>query len=172
MSETIVREATEKDIERLATIQVETWRCAYKGNVSSDYLNSLSVEHRKGRWTDILKQTETTTYMGVYDGVVAGFCNVGVCRDKDSSTSNGELLSMYVDQHFMNRGVGSALMNKAKESLKAKGFKSATLWVFIWNNKSRHFYEKHGWTSDGTEKKEERSGELFHEIRYRIDFIS
>ncbi len=165
-----VREATQEDALPIATIQVQTWRCAYKGNVSDEYLDSLSIEKRTERWREILNQPETKTFVGLLDGEVAGFCNAGVCRDEDSPTTNGEIYSMYVDQHSMGKGVGSALMQTAIQYLKSNHYKSATLWVFPWNKKAQAFYEKHGWKLDGKEKFEERPGTTFHEIRYRIDF--
>ena len=51
----------------------------------------------------------------------------------------------------------------------ARGYERATLWVLKTNLRARGFYEKAGWTTDGTTKTEERPGALFHEVRYHAN---
>ena len=54
--------------------------------------------------------------------------------------SADQLLQIHVSPDDQNRGVGSLLLDKAKERL-PEGF---SLWVFQQNTGARRFYERHG----------------------------
>ena len=71
----------------------------------------------------------------------------------------GEIMAIYVDQNAMSKGVGSALLDVAKEFLKENGFTKALLWVLSSNIKSQKWYENRGWLSDGKTK-----SELVHDV--------
>jgi GNAT superfamily N-acetyltransferase len=60
--------------------------------------------------------------------------------------------------------VGSALLARAEELLRASGFGRATLRVFEANGQGRAFYERHGWQL-AAEAEPEVS--LAPEVRYR-----
>ena len=64
------------------------------------------------------------------DGLIVGF----------AALSNEKLEQLYVHPDHQRRGVGAALLAKAKERLPV-GF---TLWVFQENEPARRFYAAHG----------------------------
>lgn len=47
------------------------------------------------------------------------------------------------------------------------GYDTAVLWVLRENANARTFYERSGWTFDGTEKNETIQGQPVTEVRYR-----
>lgn len=171
MSTIKVRVAEQKDIPSLARIHVETWQCAYKGQVPDEYLNSLSVTTRTQKWREIVDKQEegTQTFVAEVDNQVVGFCFVGYCRDEDQGKDTGELWSIYIDAKFMIMGVGSSLMNEAIKFFKSNGYKKATLWVLDTNAKSRKWYENRGWKVEGLTKVEPRDGFSLNEVRYVIE---
>ena len=62
-------------------------------------------------------------------------------------------------------GVGSALMGAALDHLRAQGFRQVTLWVLEGNGRGRTFYERWGFTDDGSRHVEE-IGAPVTELRY------
>jgi len=71
------------------------------------------------------------------------------------------LEKLYVEPDAQNRGVGTALLEKAKE-LRPDGF---VLWVFQRNEGARRFYERHGFRlvklTDGAENMEREPDALY-----------
>jgi GNAT superfamily N-acetyltransferase len=64
------------------------------------------------------------------DGTVVGFAGV-----------NGDVLThLYVDPTAQNRGLGTALLERAKQLRPGR----LELWVFQKNDGARRFYERHG----------------------------
>ena len=165
-----VRKAELLDALDLAKIHVETWQCAYRGQVPDDYLDGLSIEKRCQTWKDNLSKQDSNicTYVAEVAGVLAGFCSVGKSRDDDADEEMGELMGIYVGPQFINQGVGSTLMQKGLDYLKECDFTSVTLWVLTTNQQARSFYEHKGWVADGSIKVEPREGFELHETRYSI----
>lgn len=81
----------------------------------------------------------------------------------DRSEGYGEdlLAKLYVDPGAQNRGVGTALLDKAK-ALRPDGL---VLWVFQRNEGARRFYERHGFRlvklTDGADNMEREPDALY-----------
>jgi ribosomal protein S18 acetylase RimI-like enzyme len=152
----IFRDARLEDAEAAATIHVKTWQIAYRGQIPNDYLDSLDVVSRTKRWQEKLSNPSprTRNLIAEANQKIIGFCDIGKSRDEDATDDVGEVLAIYIDTDFMGKGVGTKLIDKALESLKDFVFKSATLWVLEINTIGRRFYEKNGWTTEGTTKSE------------------
>ena len=82
---------------------------------------------------------------------ILGFASVGPSRDDDSLPDTGELLSLYLVERAAGTGVGARLLTEAEPRLRTRGFDRASLWVLGTNARARRFYEREGWTWDGTE---------------------
>jgi ribosomal protein S18 acetylase RimI-like enzyme len=65
-------------------------------------------------------------------------------------------------------GVGAALMRHALADLRARGYRTAILWVLDTNTRARQFYEKGGWRADGATKTERVWGTSVRAVRYQI----
>ena len=83
-------------------------------------------------------------------GAVVGFCHFGPCRDDDATERIGEILSIYLREEVAGRGIGRQLFASANDRLRELGYQRATLWVMASNTRSRGFYERAGWSWDGT----------------------
>jgi RimJ/RimL family protein N-acetyltransferase len=55
------------------------------------------------------------------------------------------LSRMFVDPNHWRAGVGTALLGKAIEEMRLRGYEQAQLFTAILNAGSRAFYERHGW---------------------------
>lgn len=171
MDKIVVRLANLNDSLQIAKIYVGTWQCAYRGQMPDDFLDKLSVEKRKKRWEEILKDpnTKSKTYVAQLGNQVIGFASFGPSRDEDMTKEVGELWGIYIDAGCMNKGVGSALMKEGLNNLRELGYKKATLWVLTFNEKSRSWYEHKGWKVEGKTKTDKEDGFPLNETRYVID---
>lgn len=170
MNQMTIRPAEKKDIPQIAKVHVETWRCAYRGQMPDALLDNVSIEQRAKRWEKILSNPtpDSQTFVAELDSKVVGFCSVGLSLDKDLENT-GELLSLYIGSNYMNKGVGTALFEKGLRYIKDQGYTKAILWVLTSNGKARQWYEKKGWVMDGKTKIEKRDGFELHETRYQRD---
>jgi L-amino acid N-acyltransferase YncA len=146
-----VRAATPQDSSAVAEVHVDSWQWAYRGQLPDDYLDSLSVDDRLTMWNQRLETTDTGVLVAVDDdGSVMGFASVGPSRDPDAPEGTGELESIYLVAGAAGTGAGSLLMQEAMDELRRKGFAGATLWVLETNQRARRFYERQGWSWDGS----------------------
>jgi len=83
-------------------------------------------------------------------GVLVGFCSFGPSRDEGATERTAEVLSIYLVEDVVGRGIGRELFASAIDRLRALGYGRATLWVMASNGRSRRFYERSGWSWDGT----------------------
>jgi GNAT superfamily N-acetyltransferase len=101
------------------------------------------------------------------DGLV-GFTACGTSRDGDVGPEIGEVWSFFVAPGRWRSGVGRALMAAALDDLRERGYAQATAWAFDANERANRFYEAHGFTRDGAERREQVWADIL-EVRYRRD---
>jgi len=148
----VVREATADDAHAIAEVQVRTWHTAYRGLVSGDDLEGLSVERRAEFWTELLAAGDAAGFTLVAeDGdEVVGFCAVAApARDEDLGPRAYEVAAIYVDPGRWRSGVGTSLLDAAVRRLDDGHWDEAALWVFRDNPRAQSFYAKHGFAPDG-----------------------
>ncbi len=167
----LIRKAEFKDAPGVAKVHVETWQSHYRGQIPDDYLFSLSVEKRTKIWEENFSnlKSQKITFVAEESGEILGFCSVGSSRDVGAPEKTGELYAIYLNPLKQRQGIGSALMKAGLDFLREEGFDKATLWVLRTNTQTIRFYEAKGWQADGAEKKDEKNGFIFDEIRYTID---
>jgi len=94
------------------------------------YLRDLYNDAEVGAWMRGVVLAEEEVWVAELGDAPAGFVAL-----------RGDLVAhLYVDPPHQSRGVGTALLERAKERRPA-GFQ---LWVFQRNERARRFYERHG----------------------------
>jgi GNAT superfamily N-acetyltransferase len=166
-----IRLATPNDAERLATVHVEAWKSAYRGQVPDAYLDALSVQDRLDLWRKLLAdETASSAVLVLVDGdLPVGFAYCTAQRTEPSGDLAGELASMYVDPRVWRQGGGRLLMAAAIEWFTTMACLEAMLWVLDANTGARRFYERLGWKRDGSRKPVELGGSNLVEVRYRLE---
>ena len=162
-----IRPAAPADAPSLARIHVETWRHAYRGIVPGAHLDSLSIEQRTDRWTQILQRPVESTLVAERAGEILGWVSYGACRE-ESEASQAELFGIYLDSLHLRAGIGRALLLAAENRLATLQPEATriTLWVFEQNHPARRFYEALGYRPDGRAKTEIIGGAPLVEMRY------
>ena len=118
-----------------------------------------------------------TTAVEVRSGVtpspgerVVGFVTVVDSRDVDAP-GLGEVVALYVDPDRYAGGVGRMLMEEARRRLRERGYTEALLWVLDGNDRAARFYEREGWTRDGSHREENPYDVVSNVSRFRRRLI-
>ena len=139
----MIRKAEPKDISRIAEILVFTKRMKYRSIFHNDEysFNELQVV----KVADEFKHPERLDKVWVYDdGIVKGMIHL----------EGKEITELYVDYFFWKEGIGSKLVEFAKEEFDAR-----FVWTLEKNEDAIRFYEAHGFKLNGKRQFEEGTPE-------------
>lgn len=139
----MIRKAIEEDASRIAEILVFVKRMKYRPIFQDDVYSFVELQvlpvAKKYIEAGILDN------MLVYDdGIVKGLIHI----------EGNEIVELYVDSFFQGQGIGSALIEYAKEQ-----FPITFLWTIEKNTDAIRFYEAHGFHLTNTKKFEEGTTE-------------
>jgi ribosomal protein S18 acetylase RimI-like enzyme len=140
------------DARAVATVHVGSWQAGYRGVVDDAILDGLSVDRRERAWQGRLAApgAQEWTFVAERDGAVVGFCSVAApTRDRRAADATAEITALYVDPDHWRSGAGTALLDAARDALRADGWARVTLWVLEDNASGRAFYERCGFVADG-----------------------
>jgi L-amino acid N-acyltransferase YncA len=159
-----MRAARDEDAQKIADIYIETWRTTYAGALPDRVLIGMSNERQAIYWTRAIKSGGEI--VGVAEDEDAGIVAVGSAGANRARTSayEGEVYTLYVQPDFQNQGIGERLLAHLFCEIKARGLRSAVIWVLA-ANPSRFFYEAMGGKRIG-EREEEMWGVKLREIAY------
>ena len=139
----MIRKAEAKDLSRIAEILVFTKRIKYRSIFHNDEysFNELQVV----KVADEFKHLERLDKVWVYDdGIVKGMIHL----------EGKEITELYVDYFFWKEGIGSKLVEFAKEEFDAR-----FVWTLEKNEDAIRFYEAHGFKLNGKRQFEEGTPE-------------
>ena len=132
-----IRVAAIDDARGVAIVHVASWQTAYRGLMTDDLLDGLSVEQREGGWRRIIgdQNAAAHTIVADRDGDIVGWASFGSGRDEGAS-EQGELWGLYAHPNAFSTGVGHALISAVDTALRQEGFSSAYLWVLDGNDRA------------------------------------
>jgi ribosomal protein S18 acetylase RimI-like enzyme len=165
----LVRTATTADAAIIAQIHVETWRAAYRGQISDAVLNGLDVGRRTVLWQERLAQRRGAVFVAEDGDRITGFCDLVPSRDKDADARTvAEIVAIYILPKHWRKGIGRALCDGALAAARGQDYKAVTLWVLASNSDAKRFYEAMGFSLDGAAKADKAAdGSELHEVRFR-----
>lgn len=177
--EIIVRAAEPDYGPEMGEAHVLAWQVGYRGLLPDTHLDGLSSEDRGRFWTEHLQQQlkkpqdplGVATTVAEISGRVVGLTSFGPYRPVDDPDPDAESLcelwSLNVHPDFWGTGAAQALMTHVIDELSAnRSEPRVALWVLEGNGRGRRFYEKVGWSQDGSEKSEQFAGATITELRY------
>lgn len=162
-----VRVAEPHDAAAIAEVHVRSWRSAYAGLVPTEHLSALDVAARTATWREHLGLSDRRagTWVAEVDGEITGFVATGPSRDEDAERGTSEVYAIYLDPGTWGTGVARDLLRTALGAMPPGT--PVTLWTLADNERSRHFYRRHGFSPDGTERFEDVGGVDLLQVRYR-----
>lgn len=148
-----IRRAEPGDAEAVTRIDTVTRQVAFAGIVPTQHLTvEYGFEVRLPVWRDRLEADDATAvFLAVDDDEPIAYVMVGPGRDEDASAVTGEVYDLYVLPAVWGRGVGQALMSRGLEYLQEIGVNEVTLWCSKENQRAAAFYNRLGFTGDGTD---------------------
>ena len=156
--------------EKIAHVHIKTWQHAYKGIVPQSFLDSMTEENRAEKYKFENELEKGHFFFAVkIDNYIAGFLYLCRCRDDDSKDA-GEIGGIYLLPEYQHKGYGAKMMEYAIDFLRDKGHNTIKIWVLEQNEKAISFYNKFGFSFDGS-KKEAELGKKLTVVRFAKTFI-
>jgi len=144
-----IRKAVVTDVTAIVTINIKTWKIAYKGIVPQAHLDSLSVNDKLPRWTKTinnLKENRKEIFVAEISNKngkeLVGFSLGGPSHFEDFKI-DGDLHAIYVLPKYWKQGIGTLLFNSVIKFFLSMKFKSMVIWA-LKENSAGDFYKKLG----------------------------
>lgn len=169
MADAGVHTATAADLPEIVRIHRETWRLAYAQLLPPEVLDTLDTDEAWAlavQQNAVLKATE--------GDFIVGFVVASKAPDDEVAKADGSLppdaattalLSVLVEPRWGRRGHGTRLVAEACKRLEDAGATRGIAWVPEADKASRNFYERLGWTGDGTVRTLDAGGRPLREVR-------
>ena len=154
------------DADAISRIYWESWRFAYAGLLPQEYLDSIP----QNRWTGYIRDCPQRVLLAMESGRPVGVITYGPARNAEF-LGYCELVSLYLLPEFTRRGIGSALMDRAKKDCAEEGFRGMLLYVLEGNRSARAFYEKQGFLDTHDALEDCIGGMHVKEMRYALRFL-
>ena len=147
----VIRQGLRADAENLAALAIQVWLHTYAtAGITPTISRYVLSEFTPERFEALLTNASATVLVGEANTNLIGYAvlNFGASCP-ESRNSEAELATLYVQEHFIGKGVGSALLESA-EALAIQRTANP-LWLTV-NAKNSHaiaFYVRRGYTSLG-----------------------
>lgn len=137
--------ASPADIEPIARLHAQSWRSAYRGMLSDEYLDERVVAERLTFWTARFTSDapdRRVVMKAIGGGLLLGF----VCVLLDTEPQWGARLdNLHVSPESKGTSIGYALFQAAREWIASVSPGTAMhLWCVERNHVARRFYERQG----------------------------
>ncbi len=160
------RLATRSDTLSVARLHADSWRRAYRGIYTDEFLDGDLVSERLGVWRPRLADPQSNQFVCVAEagGELAGF----ICGYADDDAKWGSLIdNLHVAIDFRRTGIATELMGRAGDWFAANAnHPGVYLWVLEDNTGARRFYEALGAKNAETVTRTLESGNVGNTCRY------
>jgi ribosomal protein S18 acetylase RimI-like enzyme len=141
----VIRDATEIDAAAIAALHAESWRSAYRGVLSEEYLEKEVHRDRLAVWQERFSMNPHKLMFVMaaeLESVLTGF----VCVFPEEDAVFGSFLdNLHVTPKYTGQGIGRRLLSESAKRLVTRGSSVGLyLWVIEQNYRARQFYEKAG----------------------------
>ena len=137
----LIRNATVSDICSIAELYVSNHKSTYKGLVSEDYLNNLTIEKAKEKWSSYLEETKSRMWVAYDECAFLGF----VASIPDATSDEIWYLdSLHICEPARGKGTGSSLIKTVGQYALARGYGKMSVCVVKGNDSAKKLYMKLG----------------------------
>lgn len=152
MADVSVRPARQADAERVARVQLSTWRTAYADLLPADAL-AVPEEQVAALWLRAVEVPPSPRHrllVALERDELVGFAALAPADDDDlDPATTGELTALLVEPRWGRRGHGSRLLAAAVDTWRPDGVRTAVLWAWERDAATRAFLSGAGWALDG-----------------------
>jgi GNAT superfamily N-acetyltransferase len=165
--EMTIRQSRPGDVRFIAALHANSWRAAYRGILSDEFLDGPLDENRLALWStrcsDITRQDQHII-VDEDQGDIRGFA----CAFLDADPHWGSLLdNLHVVPDLKGRGLGRQLIGAiAAAVIQNASNPTLHLWAYEQNIGARRFYEHLGGVVTGCEEEPALDGTRVNAVRY------
>ncbi len=167
-----VRPACAADAERVARVQLSTWRTAYAGLLPAEALAVPEVQVA-ALWLGAVESPPSPRHrllVALERDELVGFAASGPASDEElDPASTAELLTLLVEPRWGRRGHGSRLVAASVQDWRADGASTAVAWVWERDEASRSFLRSAGWAADGAARGLDTGPRVQRQLRFHTD---
>ena len=161
-----LRHATAYDSASIAQLHAESWRSAYRGILSDEYLDMRAPSERALLWqTRFLEKARTPFFVILAEigAQLAGFA----CVFPNHDPAFGSFVdNLHVAPQLIKRGIGRQLLAAVGRRLIADHTPGGVyLWAIEQNSNARQFYSRVGSVEVGSEEFATPDGGQVREVR-------
>jgi hypothetical protein len=140
-----LREATNLDSAAIAHLHAESWRSAYRGILSDDYLDQRAHTERAALWQSRFSEIASKPFFAVLAEAGAELAGFACVFPQEHPTFGSFLDNLHVVPQSIGQGIGRQLLGGVARRLIADKVPGGLyLWVIEKNSRARQFYSKAG----------------------------
>ena len=172
MADVSVRPARPEDAERVARVQLSTWRTAYADLLPPQALD-VPEEQVAAVWLNAIEAPPTPRHrvlVAMERIELVGFAASTPADDEGlDPAATTELTTLLVEPRWGRRGHGSRLVAASVEHWRGDGATHAVTWVWERDPASRSFLATAGWDSDGAARGLDTGPRVQRQLRFHTD---
>jgi len=140
-----LRDGTGHDAAAIARLHAESWRSAYRGMLSDEYLDNRVHLERAALWQQRFAEQLEKPFFVILAETEADLVGFACAFPDEHPTYGAYLDNLHVVPQLTGQGIGRRLLTAVAERLLADGRRSGLyLWVIEQNFRARRFYSKAG----------------------------
>jgi GNAT superfamily N-acetyltransferase len=169
MAEVSVRPARPADAERVARVQLSTWRTAYADLLPPEAL-AVPEEQVAAVWLHAVEAPPTPRHRVLValerDELVGFAASTPVSDDEElDAGTTAELTALLVEPRWGRRGHGSRLLAAAVDGWRQDGTTLAVAWVWQRDAAARGLLTAAGWEPDGAARGLDTGARVERQVR-------
>ena len=177
MADVSVRPARPADAERVARVQLSTWRTAYAELLPAEALDVPEVQ-AAALWLGAVESPPTPRHrvlVAFERDELVGFAASGPVEGDNAGGSEAddparvELLTLLVEPRWGRRGHGARLVAASVADWRQDGATTAVTWVWERDPATRSFLGSAGWEPDGAVRGLETEAGVRQQLRFHTD---
>lgn len=172
MADVSVRPARPQDAERVARVQLSTWRTAYADLLPPAALDVPEVQ-AAALWLGAVESPPTREHrllVALERDDLVGFAASGPASDEGLDPAAAvELITLLVEPRWGRRGHASRLLAASVEHWRGAGFTTAVAWAWERDPATRGFLTGSGWEPDGAARGLDTGEAVQRQLRFHTD---
>lgn len=147
-----IRRVCPGDEERLAYVQTESWKAAFREIVPAEILAKCTeLEPARAMYRHLLNERFGNGYLLELDSKAHCIAWWSEARDEDMAGC-AELICIHSLPENWRKGHGKAMMERLLADVKEAGYETLVLWVLEKNTSAIRFYESFGFAPSGKKR--------------------